>query len=325
MRESEHLEMSPGDDPLHDVPPAEMAALIRALATSVAEYRAHFGEIQPASDAAAADDADITAVISAALAGVREAPRAIAEDAASPVSSSGDQRRQYRIDIDAPVTLCGRQDGRRVAATLRNISWGGALVRSAGFTAGAGDSVRLLLPSGHRTEIPVEGTVLRVHDYDDSREFALRFDSISPDDEPRFRRVLEILLTHPDGEGRRSESRLVQRLEIEYGDSGELRATLEDISAGGLRLIVPDPLELQQSLLIVLSSADSPHTLELRARVVHQTCMPGEEVDLYRIGLAFEHPSPELRERVAILIHELVVDQPALHATATPIDPYEGA
>ncbi|MEX2480930.1 MAG: PilZ domain-containing protein [Gammaproteobacteria bacterium] len=323
MRESEDLTTSPGDDPLHDVAPAEMAALIRALAASVAEYRAHFGEIQSARDAAGADDAAITAVINAALAGLREAPRAIGEGAASPASSGEDLRRQYRINIDTPVTLCSAQDSRRVAATLRNISWGGALVRSAAFTAGAGDAVRLLLPSGHRTEIPVQGAVLRVHDYADSREFALRFDSISPDDEPRFRRVLEILLAHPDGEGRRSESRLVQRLEIEYGDAGELRATLEDISAGGLRLIVPDPLELQQSLLIVLSSADSPHTLELRARVVHQTCMPGEEVDLYRVGLAFEHPSPELRERVGTLIHELVVDQPALHATATPIDPYE--
>lgn len=321
--ESERGLTSPEGDLLGDARPPELAALIRVLAASVAEYRAHFGEIRRARGAPAEDDAAVKAVISSALAGLREASQAMDESAASPAVSGEDLRRQYRINIDAPVMLSSADGSRRVAATLRNISWGGALVRAAELVADAGDPVHLLLPSGRGQEIPVQGIVLRVHDFGDSHELALRFDSISPDDEPRFRRVLEILLARPDGEGRRAESRLVQRLEIEYGDSGELRATLEDISAGGLLLIVPDPLELQQSLLIALSSADSTHTLELRARVVHQTCMPGEEVDLYRVGLAFEHPTPELRERVAALIRQLVVDQPALHATATPINPYD--
>ena len=153
------------------------------------------------------------------------------------------------------------------------------------------------------------------------RDLALRFDSISPDDEPQFRHILEVLLAQPDQEGRRSEPRLVQRLEIEYGESGELRATLEDISAGGLMLTLPDPFELQQSLLIVLSSSDSPQTIELRARVVHQSSIPGKGMDLYRVGFAFEYPDDELRVRIATLIRQLVINQARLRVTAKPINP----
>ena len=39
-------------------------------------------------------------------------------------------------------------------------------------------------------------------------------------------------------------SRLSQRLEIEFDDEQALQATLDDISAGGLGITVPDPLLL---------------------------------------------------------------------------------
>lgn len=311
----------------------ELRACVRLLAAGLATHRSRFGVVALESatglleaNANGAEDSALAAIVDEALLLVRQAAHeAVAEVRAPaadmPVAGGEDLRRQYRINIHAPVTLSTADQGQRFAAELRNVSWGGALVRTADFPAVAGDTVWLYLPVGRGRDIPVQGTVLRDTGQAAEREIALRFDSIRPDDEPRFRRVLEILLAQPDEDGRRAEPRLVQRLDIEYGDTGELRATLEDISAGGLMLVVPDPLELQQSLLVALSSVDSPHTIELRARVVHQTCLPGEEVALYRVGLAFEYPSPELRERLAALIHELVLEQPGLRATATPLPP----
>ena len=75
-------------------------------------------------------------------------------------------------------------------------------------------------------------------------------------------------------------------------------------------LTVPDPLELDQSLLISLSSADTPFGLNLRARVVHQTLIEESDIDMYRVGLRFEHPDPRLRERVSTVINELAIMRP---------------
>ncbi|MEQ9688813.1 MAG: PilZ domain-containing protein, partial [Bauldia litoralis] len=105
----------------------------------------------------------------------------------------------------------------------------------------------------------------------------------------------------------RTEARLVQRLDVEYGDAGELRATLEDISSGGLQLTVPDALEQGQSLLIALSNADGDCLLELRARVVHQQPVGEGDFAMYRVGLKFEHPSEALREQTQALIHALAM------------------
>jgi c-di-GMP-binding flagellar brake protein YcgR len=226
------------------------------------------------------------------------------------VEPAGDLRRQHRLNLHAAVAVQDDARTRRVPAQLRNISWGGAALRCSAMPANPGEYVWLELPAGFEADIPVRAEVVRRTRIGEVEEYGLRFVALDPADEPRFRRVLEILLDQPDGDGRRAEPRLVQRLEIEYGDAGELRATLEDISAGGLQLVVPDPLELQQSILIVLSSADTARTLELRARVVHQACADEDGVALYRVGLAFEHADEALRRQLGELIRALALQAP---------------
>lgn len=317
--------------PLTEASPDDLRACVRLLAMWLEEYRARFGvvplksvEPKDSKGTEVLDTAAVTATIAEALAIVRRmrvSGESTAKVQARPREDGEDLRRQYRININVPVTLASGDQTQQVAAVLRNISWGGALVRGTRLPANIGDTVWLRLPVGRGKQIPVRAVVLREQEEGGMRDLALRFDSISPADEPQFRHVLEVLLAQPDQDGRRSEPRLVQRLEIEYGESGELRATLEDISAGGLMLTLPDPLEVQQSLLIVLSSSDSPHTIELRARVVHQNCIPGKGIDLYRVGFAFEYPDDELRARIATLIRQLVTDQTRLRMKAKPIDP----
>jgi c-di-GMP-binding flagellar brake protein YcgR len=175
----------------------------------------------------------------------------------------------------------------------------------------------LLLPFGRTERIAIVATVLRSFAIDGEREYGLRFDSLSPSDELRLQRILSILMSDPQTSGRRSEARLVQRLEIEYGDAGELRATLEDISASGLMLTVPEPLTIDQSLLISLSCADANCGLDLRGRVVHQTAIEAGDYTAYRVGLRLEHPTPELRTQVTEMLRQLASLPPSAHFANT--------
>jgi len=96
---------------------------------------------------------------------------------------------------------------------------------------------------------------------------------------------------------------LTQRLDIQFDGPDELHATLDDISAGGLGVTVPDPLQIGQSLEAVISTLDDACTLKLRARVVRLEPVKMGNINLYHAGLKFEHPSRELNN----LTRELIV------------------
>jgi len=80
---------------------------------------------------------------------------------------------------------------------------------------------------------------------------------------------------------------------------------LDDISAGGLGITVPDPVQIGQSLQIVISALDESCFLKLRARVVRQEPLKFRSMLAYRVGLKFEHPSEELEKRTAELISKM--------------------
>ncbi len=244
------------------------------------------------------------------------------------VSGEFDKRRQLRISVSAPVQLSDPDNRWMLAATIKNISWGGAAVRCKGLVGEMGQRVCLHLPAGKNQKIQILATVLRIEHDAKEPVYGLRFDSLAPDDEKRLQQVLGILMNSMQHDGRRAESRLVQRLEIEYGDAGEFRATLEDISTSGLMLTVPESLEINQSLLITLSSADTPYDLSLRARVMHQTKVGHDDFAMYRVGLQFEHPDEQLKGYVAEVLTQLAaLPPPATIATygsaVCPLPPFE--
>jgi len=319
-----HAAEPPPPSPRDSGSAEELLACAKLLALSVAEHRARFGVIPlvehaPQLDALARQPAalalpeDANAAFLEALQLVRRrlsAPtvRATGDD---PLASTlNDKRRQLRISVTAPVQLSDPEQRWLLPAMIRNISWGGAAVRCKGLQGELGQRVCLHLPAGRQQKIAIVATILRIEVINDEPVFGLRFDSLSTEDEDRLQQVLRILMASSPSEGRRSEARLVQRLEIEYGDAGEFRATLEDISSSGLMLTVPEPLELNQSLLIHLSSTDSPFHLNLRARVMHQTTIGSDRLVMYRVGLRFEHPDEQLRQRVSAVIEQLATLRP---------------
>ncbi|MGH8595553.1 MAG: PilZ domain-containing protein [Gammaproteobacteria bacterium] len=299
----------------------ELAACARLLALSVAEHRAKFGIVpletsteklwqgRPKGRPPLPSEAKLA--LSEAMHLVRRfdtppmAPKAVAH-----VGAAHDKRRQLRISVSAPVQIADPAGAWTHAATLRNISWGGASICATEATLAAGDRVHLVLPAARDAKIPILATVLRDGGGERGTEYAVRFESLSPDDEERLQQVLEILLDNPQSTGLRSEARLVQRLEVEYGDAGEFGATIEDISNDGLMLTLLDPLDLDQSLLISLSSADTPLNLTLRARVVHQETLGEGELKMYRVGLKFEHSTEQIRQRTSAVLRHLALLRP---------------
>jgi c-di-GMP-binding flagellar brake protein YcgR len=309
----------------------ELLACAKLLALSVAEHRAKFGVIPLASHAVQIEklvqfphtpglsDA-ASAAFSEALQLVKTRPLKTSEQKLQAdvlVADEGnDKRRQLRISVTAPVQLSDPANDWLLSATIQNISWGGAAVRCKEFSGKLEQRVCLHLPAGRNQKIAILATILRIEEAHGEPIYGLRFDSLAPEDEERLQQVLKILMSSPQHGERRAEARLVQRLEIEYGDAGEFSATLEDISASGLMLTVPEPLEINQSLLVSLSSADTPFNLSLRARVMHQTKVGNEDFEMYRVGVQFEHPDAQLKQRVSAVLEQLAALPGAASFTA---------
>lgn len=325
MQASAAISPKESDSAIAALSQEELAACAQILALGIAQHRMKFGviplETPPATDSAGAARLReaVRSSFDEALRLVRQKQAAQAQRATRDAAQAEDeaqaaireQRRQLRISVSAAVELGLVDSGDTCKATLRNISWGGASVRCQDMILHAGQRVRLQLPIGKNDRIATIATVLRATTVNGASEYGLRFDSMTSADEERLEKVLDILVANPSPDSRRSEARLVQRLEIEYGDSGEFCAVLEDISPSGVMLTVPDPLEIDQSLLVTLSGADTHHSLSLRARVVHQTLVSECGIDMYRVGLRFEHPGDELRARVAAVLQHLAVLRPA--------------
>lgn len=234
------------------------------------------------------------------------APASTQETGGEFSSESNDGRTQFRINTSMQISVLLPQNSKPVNAKLENISWGGAaFVIEA--KVESGDLLKIILPRPQGGSIAVEAGVLRAWEHPDGtgRGVSVRFSSLNTRDEDKLEGILEHLAQSAEDEGQRSNARLAQRLDIEFNGIHELQSTLDDISAGGLGITVPNPLPIGQSLQTVISTIDDSCSLKLRARVVHQKTMKVRDTEFYRVGLKFEHPTKELKKRTQELIAKM--------------------
>jgi len=293
----------------------ELSACIQLLARSVVQHRAKFGivALDRSGGQSRSDEAGATGLSVASREVLEEALELVRTLSAGPLGATGRQgvaggefseaRTQLRIKTAAPIKVQGPRHAKPVDATLENISWGGAAFTLDG-ELDPDEPVRLLLPRPQGGSIAVEARILRSWDRPDGggRGVSVRFFSLGTRDEAKLESILEHLAGSGDEDGQRSHARLAQRLDIEFNGVQELRSTLEDISAGGLRITVPDPLPVGQSIQTVISTLDERCSLKLRARVVRQKPVKLPNGEYYHVGLKFEHPTEELNRRVQELL-----------------------
>jgi len=300
---------------LSDATQEEQAACIRLLALSVVQHRAKCDFVplresaeyfKPGSNCKekAALFMQSRNIVEEALEVVRVLA-AEAQPEAAPEEKLSEKRKQLRISVTAPVKLLWPGFDEPTNANLQNISWGGASITVGNARTHSGDTLQILLPGINSSTINIEAKVLRTWKLSSSQGegMAVRFSSLATKDQDEFEDVLKLLAQSEDNVGLRQHARLTQRLDIQFDGPDELHATLDDISAGGLGVTVPDPLQIGQSLEAIISTLDEGCTLKLRARVVRLEPVKMGNFDLYQAGLKFEHPSRELNN----LTRELIV------------------
>ena len=308
---------------LSDTTQKEQAASIRLLALSLAQHRTKLDFVPLRSSAEhfkpksnSKEKAGLFMqsrdIIEEALEIVRVlAAEAPPEEASASEEKLSEKRKQLRISVTAPIKLLWPGYDEPINAHLQNISWGGASITVDKAPTHSGDTVRVLLPGISSSTINIEAKVLRTWELSASQGegIAIRFSSLATKDQNEFEDVLKLLAQSEDNAGLRQHARLTQRLDIQFEGPDELHATLDDISAGGLGVTVPDPLQIGQSLEAVISTLDEACTLKLRARVVRLEPVKMGNIDLYHAGLKFEHPSRELNNLTRELIVQLAGTQ----------------
>jgi c-di-GMP-binding flagellar brake protein YcgR len=303
---------------LDEATPEELLSCIQLLAVSVVQHRAKCGFVtlknsteQFRSVAEESEDTGLFVQSKQVLEEALEIVRTMADKAAPKTQATApsrdaiaDLRTQLRIKIATPIKVLWPQDPRPVNARLEDISWGGAALYVDETRSDSGDTLQVILPRQQGGSISIEAKILRVWPHPDGagHRIAIRFSKLSTRDEAKLEEILEHLARSADEDGQRGHARLTQRLDIQFDGEQELLSTLDDISSGGLGITVPDPVQIGQSLQIVIGTLDNSCHLKLRARVVRQEKIRMRAVDVYRVGLKFEHPTEELKRRTGELI-----------------------
>ena len=307
------------DSLLGEASQEELTACIRLLALSVVQHRESGGFVPFRQTAEGLrpggiepDKAKLILDSRNAVEETLELVRAAAantepEPTSEPNTQSEEKRRQLRIKVTAPIQVLWPGDSAPTAAKLQDISWGGAAIRVDEVKMGSSETLQVLIPGTRGASISIEAKVLRSWSMPDGdgEGIAVRFSNIATRDEDELEEVLKKLALSADCDGLRQHARLTQQLDIQF-DGDELHASLQDISAGGLGVTVPDPLQIGQSLQAVISTLDGGHTLKLRARVVRQKPILMGNIKLYQAGLKFEHPPAELSTLTHDLLNKLV-------------------
>ncbi len=290
---------------------------MQLLAHSVVEHRAKFGMVDLHTSSehlhAHEEEAADTGLFVQDKEVLEEALEIVRTLAAGPVGGRRDPgsitgefaeaRTQLRINTSVPIKVLSPSHPKPVDARLENISWGGAAFTIEG-SVDPDETLKIILPRPQGGSISMEARILRSWNLDDGSGcgVSVRFSSLATRDEAKFESVLEHLVQNSEEDGQRMHVRLAQRLDIEFNGIQDLESTLDDISAGGLRITVPDALPVGQSLQTVISTLDEKCSLKLRARVVRQKPVKLQAGEFYHVGLKFEHPTEELARRV----HELI-------------------
>jgi hypothetical protein len=213
--------------------------------------------------------------------------------------SGQDSRRHARLNVWAEVHAAGpagRSDGQ-----LRNLSRRGASFIVPLRIVEAGELVELYFPRLDGPGFPIVGRVERLAVTSSGYEVAIHFDTDDAWMEHLVLGVIELLLRLPD-EGERRHPRVIWRAAVAFRALGELRAVMEDISAGGLFLTVSRPFVCGEPIEVAVPDTAGHPLLLLRGQVVRASEAAIEGQLVHCVGVEFAPLSPEARR----CVHELL-------------------
>jgi c-di-GMP-binding flagellar brake protein YcgR len=322
-----HFDNASAEDAFGEITVEQLYSCATLLALSLVQHRAKFGFVpigQAASELGAAlagsGSADVLAKGKQTLEEALRHIKALApagsdqrRDGQAQKAILEEKRQQIRISISAPIHVLPPNTKAPFAAKLENISWGGAAFNVDRCIGEVGDRVQVILPSFRGRRIKVQSEIIRASYDSDGQACVVRFSKLRTADETILQQLLECLTKSGGDDGQRTNARLARRIDIQYDDVNELRARLEDISNGGLSIMLPEPMDVDQSLLVAISTTDEQCELLLRARVVRQQEVYFSELRMFRVSLELGHPTKDIKARVGELIRAI----PTIDSAAT--------
>jgi c-di-GMP-binding flagellar brake protein YcgR len=216
-----------------------------------------------------------------------------------------EERRVHpRIQAAGEVRVSGPKGA--VNGTLRDVSKGGAAFFLPEPIGDLGDVVEVFLEFDGGMEIAVMAEILRIEESPQGLLHGVRFSLVEPSMQDTLLKLLEFLLKSK-GSSIRKHSRVARRIPIRYGRVSELKAMLENISVGGLSMIVETPLVLYEEIEVSLPDLTGKDLLILNGRVVHQHPVEKESnLRGYRIGLQFKELNTEAKSCLDALLKRVL-------------------
>jgi hypothetical protein len=214
-----------------------------------------------------------------------------------------EHRTQARVRIQIPISVTVRTLQVSLAATCRDLSWGGMLFTLPQQLPNAARVIRIELPWKRGQTITADAHILRSAPLSEGVSLvAARFSSLSPRSQSRLERLLKLLRTSAAAAECSGPKELVRELALSVNDVNDLRRMLTHLATGWHTVTVFDSYALDQSICLSITGigvlADSIREIHLRARVVEvqEVPIPGFEwAHLYDLALEFEHPRATIK------------------------------
>lgn len=193
----------------------------------------------------------------------------------------------------------------KLPAELQSISKGGAAVTSPSLKATLQDALTLIINYASGQTLKLKSKIIWIRAEDNPPAVGLRFEDLSTEDEHQLQHLIKQFLNEGSKGGRR-HPRIARRVPARYGETDELKAMLENISLGGLALIVDTPVKPKDQVEIEIQNPDGPPPLVVNGIVVY--CHPAGQTgrDVYRVGIEFKDLSEATQASIKRLQNSLL-------------------
>lgn len=217
--------------------------------------------------------------------------------------SIGEQERRGFARIETSLECTVATDADLVSAKVSNLSRTGAGVLAPAGALSVGQSVSVMLERAQgEFSLSLSAQVVRTQPQGDEVLFGLRFEPPPPGVEETLLALLKAL-AESRGDGRRSHRRVQARIEVSCRSPDAFRAWLVDLSQGGLAVKCPRPVELGSQLKVQFGIDDHRGLVAVQGEVKRVSPLDDGR---YLVGLQFEPPSEEHRQRVEKLLSVLL-------------------
>ncbi|MGQ0505769.1 MAG: PilZ domain-containing protein [Myxococcaceae bacterium] len=211
-----------------------------------------------------------------------------------------ESRRHGRLELELRCHLASETDS--TEGSIANLAMGGAMVRAPRGFAKIGDSVGIEIqrPEPDRALLMM-ADVVRVVEADGVAEYGLQFQPGPPSLEEELAALVTQLASTPNAEG--EPKKVHRRIEVQCSAQEQFRATMVDVSSGGLALLSSVECALGETLEIAIGFQGLEQTIELPGEVI--ACEPYEG-GAYRVEVRFAPLDPALDGKIERLIRALL-------------------